>query len=83
MKFRVEGLDVEIGFAEDIKAKRVKVGDLLQFKCKCGFETIKIRARAPSISTISDALGITICFQSTETLFIFQPSPNSPSKAAC
>lgn len=49
MKFRVEGLDVEIGFAEGIKAERVKVGGLLQFKCKCGFETIKIRARAVNL----------------------------------
>ena len=42
MKFRVEGLDIDIHIPENVKARKPKLGALIEWPCSCGFETLKI-----------------------------------------
>jgi len=42
MKFRVEGLAVEIDVPENLHVKKPKLGALIEWHCSCGFEKLKI-----------------------------------------
>lgn len=42
MKFRVEGLAVEINVPKTLHARKPKLGALMEWDCNCGFETLKI-----------------------------------------
>ena len=42
MKFRVEGLTVEIDVPGNLHVRKPKLGALIEWQCPCGFETLKL-----------------------------------------
>ena len=46
MKFRVEGLAVEIDVPKNLHVRKPKLGALIEWRCSCGFEKLKIEVQS-------------------------------------